>query len=55
MLDEEFKEVEPNVGYNILNVEVNDDMIDVDDNVDMGNPLSINSKRNDIDVELDEE
>ena len=42
MLDEEPKEVEPNVGDNVLHGDVNDDIIEkeIDDDVDMVNPLS---------------
>jgi hypothetical protein len=58
VLDEELEEVEPNVGDNVLDDDIDDDMIgndDIDDDVDMANPFNINSELDDTDVELDEE
>jgi hypothetical protein len=52
--NEEVEEVQPDVDDNVI---TNDIMIenDIDDDVDMANPFNIDSKLDDIDVELDEE
>jgi hypothetical protein len=58
VLDEELEEVEPNVGENVLDDGIDDDMIgndNIDDDVDMANPFNINFEPDDTNVELDEE
>jgi hypothetical protein len=44
VLDEELEEVEPNVGKDVL-----DDDIDNDDDLEMDNPLNMNFELDDID------
>jgi hypothetical protein len=58
VLYEELEEVEPNVGENVPNDDIDDDMIvsdDIDDDADMANPFNINFEPDDTYVELDEE
>jgi hypothetical protein len=54
--NEEFEEVEPDVDYHVLDDHIDDDIIENDfddDDVDMANPFNVDSKPDDLDVDLD--
>ena len=57
MSEEEIEEVEPYVGDNVLEDDIDDDIIenDVDDADDMSNSFNVDYELDNIDVELDEE